>query len=126
MGMLSNPERSFASWDEVGDSVVGTIAEFFMAEGTKFDSNQALAVSIEKDDGETVAIAFRIKDLREKFRKVVGDPDTLADLDPFIGDRVAVEFTAREKLPNGNVAKLFEVSHKPKEEAAQTKPKSLL
>lgn len=126
MGMLSNPEGSFASWDDVGDSVVGTIVEFFMADGTKFDANPALAVSIEQDDGETTAIAFRVRDLRTKAAEIFGDPDSLDDLKPFVGDRIAVVFSAREKLPNGNTAKLFEIEHKPKAEAAASKPASLL
>ena len=126
MGLLDTSSGDFVTWDDVGDNVVGSIARFFMADGTKFDPNPALAVSIEQDDGETVAVALRIVDLRVKCAEIFGNPDSLDDLAPFIGDRIAIEFTAREKLPNGNTAKMFTVEHKSGETAAAEKPKSLL
>ena len=126
MGMLATSSGDFVSWDDVGDSVVGTITEFSIVEGGKFDSGPALAVAVESDDGETLVVPLRIRDLKEKLRDVFGDPDALSDLDGFIGDRLALTFSAREKLPTGNVAKLFDVEHKSSGEAAAAKPKSLL
>lgn len=126
MGLLDTQSGEFVSWDDVGDSVVGTIRRFFMADGTKFDSNPALAIEVETTDGESVAIALRIVDLRAKCQEIFGNPDSLEDLDEFVGDQIGVEFVAREKLPNGNTAKLFSVEHKSGATASAEKPKSLL
>lgn len=126
MGLLDTQSGEFVSWDDVGDNVVGTIRRFFMADGTKFDSNPALAIEIENADGETVAVALRIVDLRVKLAEIFGNPDSLDDLDPFVGDKIAIEFSGREKLPNGNTAKLFTVEHKSGEAVSAEKPKSLL
>ena len=125
MSLLST-SGAFATWDNVGDSVVGTITGFGIAESTKFDNGAALAVNVETDEGDEVTVAVRIRDLKKKLADVLtnlsGDGSDPAHYTAHVGDRLAIQFTAEEKLENGNRAKLFAVELKPSETVAAEKP----
>ena len=129
MSLLSTT-GAFATWDNVGDAVVGTIVSFGIAESTKFDNGSALAITVETDAGDEVTIAARIRDLKKKLADVLvvtnGDGSDPAHYAANIGARIAVQFTGEEKLDNGNRAKLFAVELKAPEAQAAAAPTSLL
>ena len=93
----------FVKWENVGDSVVGTITAI---RSHTFDQAKGPVVLLDvqvKDSDDLVTISADKVDLRRK----------LAEIAPQVGDLLAVRFTGTEKVPGSpNPMKVFEVKHK--------------
>lgn len=91
----------FVKFETIGDEVVGTIVAIRKHTFDK-DKGEVPLLDIEpKAGGDAVTLSIDKVDLRFK----------MADLEPQVGDLIAVKFTGTEKTPNGT-KKVFAVKHK--------------
>lgn len=93
---------AFVKFEAVGDEIVGKIVGI---RTHTFDVDKGAVPLLDmepKDGGDLVTLSIDKVDLRYK----------LAELNPQIGDQLAVRYTGNERVANG-VKKVFAVRHKP-------------
>jgi len=123
MSLFATNSGAFIKWDEP-KTITGGINGFRM--GTDVNDNPAVVIDIEDDSGDEVSITVAQANLKRGFAETFGDPDSIAELDPFVGGRIAVAFTGTEKLDGGKTLKLFAVEFKAAAEAVAAAPASML
>jgi hypothetical protein len=91
----------FVKFETEGDEIVGTITALRKKRFKDQDRDTALIDIQPKDGGDVVTLACDKVDLRMQ----------LAELEPQVGDLLAVRFTGTEKVANGRMKK-FAVKHR--------------
>lgn len=94
------PDSNFVKFETIGDKVVGDIDGITIH--TFPDGKRAPKLFIRDDSGEVQTLTAGQFELKTK----------LAELRPDVGDRIAIVYTASEKLEGGKTLKRFDVTVK--------------